>query len=364
MLGSDVARSKGASGVGQDDVGRQARPLPRDRRGRAARDDVAAGVLERVADTRSGEIDTAGRADTRPVGEAFGMTGTLGAAAEELGLKSSELGVHTGLTGFGDAWLAGRREGRLHWAERDGFLFVSAVVPPSVRYAEAVRALYTELFALTRRIGYPTICRLWHYLGNINGTTADGLETYRDFCVGRALAFEEVPTGMPAASAVGSAHEGITVCLLAVRSGRLTTIENPLQVPAYRYPGVHGPKPPSFARAAHLDRAEGAVLFLSGTASILGHETVHRGDLPGQLATTFANVEAVVHGRNLARHGVDAHFGLADFDRVTAYVRRADDLAAVDAACRDAFGPGTAVRLLRADLCRSDLLVEVEGVIS
>lgn len=325
---------------------------------------VAAGVRQCVIDTRSGEISAAGQADTQSVGEAFGMTGTLGAAAEELGLKSSDLGVHTGLTGFGDAWLAGRREGRLRFAERGGFLFVSAVVPPSVRYAEAVRALYTELFALPGRIGYPTICRLWHYIGNINGPTADGLETYQDFCVGRALAFDEVPTGMPAASAVGSAHEGITVCLLAARSGRLTTIENPLQVPAYRYPGVHGPKPPSVARAGYLGRAGGGLLFLSGTASIVGHETVCRGDLSGQLATTFTNIEAVVHGRNLARHGVDAHFGLADFDRVTAYVRRADDLAAVDAACRDAFGPGTAVRLLRADLCRSDLLVEVEGVIS
>jgi len=292
------------------------------------------------------------------------MTGALGAPAGELDVKSSDLGVHTGLTGFGDAWLAGRAEGRLRYTEQGGFLFVSAVVPPSVRYAEAVRALYIELFALTRRTGYSTICRLWHYVGNINGPTADGLETYRDFCVGRALAFEEVPAWMPPASVVGSAYEGITVCLLATWSGRLTVIENPLQAPAYRYPGGYGPKPPSFARAGYLDRAEGGVLFLSGTASILGHETAHRGDLPGQLSTTFGNIEAVVHGRNLARHGVDAHFGLADFDRVTAYVRRTEDLAAVDAACRAAFGPGTAIRLHRADLCRADLLVEVEGVIS
>ncbi|HWO62977.1 MAG TPA: hypothetical protein VNO31_23395 [Umezawaea sp.] len=292
------------------------------------------------------------------------MTGSLGVALEELVIPSADLGVHTGLAGFGDAWLTGRSEGRLRYAEEGGFLFVSAVVPPSVRYAEAVRALYAELFALTRRVGHPTICRLWHYIGNINGTTADGLETYRDFCVGRALAFEEVAAGMPAASAVGSAHEGISVCLLATRSGKLTAIENPLQVPAYRYPREHGPKSPSFSRAAYLSREDGGTLFLSGTASILGHETAYPGDLNGQLATTFTNVEAVVHERNLARQGVDAGFEPADFDRVTAYVRNADDLAAVEASCREAFGPRTAIRLLRTDLCRSDLLVEVEGVIS
>jgi len=292
------------------------------------------------------------------------MTGTLGAPAEELELQSSDLGVHTGLTGFGDAWLAGTAEGRLRYTERDGFLFVSAVVPPSVRYAEAVRALYIELFALTKRAGYPTICRLWHYLGDINGPTADGLEIYRDFCVGRALAFEEVPAAMPPATAVGSAHEGVTVCLLATRTGRLTTIENPTQVPAYRYPAEHGPKPPSFARAGYLDRPEGGMLFLSGTASITGHRTAHPGDLDGQLDVTFSTIASVVHGRNLARHGVRAHYGLGDFDRVTAYVRHAADLAAVDAACRVAFGTRTVVRLHRADLCRSELLVEVEGVIS
>lgn len=284
-------------------------------------------------------------------------------ALDDLVLPSADLGVHTGLAGFGDAWLTGRSEGRLRYAEADGFLYVSAVVPPSVRYAEAVRALYAELFALTRRMGYPTICRLWHYIGHINGTTADGLETYRDFCVGRALAFEEVSTAMPPASAVGSAHEGIGLFLLATRSGGLTAIENPLQVPAYRYPRDHGPKPPSFARAGYLRHASGGTLFLSGTASIVGHETACPGDLDGQLATTFANVEAVVHERNLARHGVAAGFGLADFDRVTAYVRHAADLAAVESACRAAFGAGTAVRLHRADLCRADLLVEVEGVI-
>ncbi|PRY35798.1 FkbO/Hyg5 family chorismatase [Umezawaea tangerina] len=257
-------------------------------------------------------------------------------------------------------------EWSLRYTHDDDFLSISVFIPPSGRCAEAVRDVYAEIFALTGWSGYPDICRLWHYIGDINGANADGLETYRDFCVGRARAFEELrpPFGMPAATGVGSSGEGITVCVLATRAGRLTAIENPDQVPAYHYPTRYGPRPPSFARAGYLERAEGDVLFLSGTASIVGHETVHVGDLHGQLDRTLTNIRTVVGGPNLARHGVDGHFGLADFDRVKVYVRHAEHLPAVEAVCRAVFTGDPAVELVRADLCRSDLLVEVEGVIA
>ncbi|WNV86462.1 FkbO/Hyg5 family chorismatase [Umezawaea sp. Da 62-37] len=257
-------------------------------------------------------------------------------------------------------------EWSLRYTHDDDFLSISAFIPPSGRCAEAVRDVYAEIFALAGWSGYPDICRLWHYIGDINGDNADGLEVYRDFCVGRALAFEEFrpPFGMPAATGVGSSGEGITVCVLATRAGKLTAIENPDQVPAYRYPTRYGPKPPSFARAGYLERAEGDVLFLSGTASVTGHETAHRGDLHGQLDRTLANIRTVVGGPNLARHGVAGHFGLADFDRVKVYVRNAGDMAAVEAVCRTVFTGDPAVELVRADLCRSDLLVGIEGVIA
>ena len=45
--------------------------------------------------------------------------------------------------------------------------------------------------------------------------------------------------------------------------------ENPLQVPAYEYPGEYGPRSPSFARATVVAQP-GPCLFVSGTRDACG----------------------------------------------------------------------------------------------
>jgi chorismate lyase / 3-hydroxybenzoate synthase len=50
---------------------------------------------------------------------------------------------------------------------------------------------------------------------------------------------------------------------------------------------MYGAPPPSFARAAHVGSDGGrGDLFISGTASIVGHRTVHRGNVELQTRTT------------------------------------------------------------------------------
>ncbi|MET1073674.1 MAG: hypothetical protein ABWY11_13595 [Umezawaea sp.] len=275
------------------------------------------------------------------------------------------------MIGTCDTWSAEDEVGTgaewsLRYTHDDDFLSISVFIPPSGRCAEAVRDVYAEIFALAGWSGYPDICRLWHYIGDIDGAGANGLGTYQDFRAGRARAFEEFrpPFGMPTTTGVGSAGQGITVCVLATRAGKLTAIGIPDQVPAQRHPTGRGTEPLAFARAGYLERAEGDVLFLSGTASVVGGRTVHPGNLRGQLDRTFATIRTVVGGPNLARHGVDAHFGLRDFDRVKVYVRHTGDMALVEAACRAVFTGDPAVELVRADLRLPDLLVEIEGVIA
>ena len=52
---------------------------------------------------------------------------------------------------------------------------------------------------------------------------------------------------------------------------------NPRQVNAYDYPSLYGPRSPSFARAS-LYRSDSATqLFISGTASVVGHQSQHKG---------------------------------------------------------------------------------------
>jgi chorismatase len=275
--------------------------------------------------------------------------------------------VHTARPGepdCADVWTTDRpvqvvHGERVHYAHDGEIALFAARIPASARYAALVHRLYAELFALTRSSGYRQIFRVWQHIENLNGENADGLEVYRDFCIGRAAAFEQHDgtRAMPAATAVGVRGGGITLHLLAGREP-VVPVENPAQVPAYRYPGQYGPKPPSFARATW----RAGELYVSGTSSIVGHRTVHQGDIVAQCRAALSNIERVVGRENLVRHGLDAGFALDDLHGVTVYVRHAQDVPAVREVCQAAFAPHAEVRYVVADLCRSDLLVEIEAV--
>ncbi len=56
--------------------------------------------------------------------------------------------------------------------------------------------------------------------------------------------------------------------------------------------------------------------------------------------------------------------GLPDFRFAKIYVRHAPDIPYVVGKFRRAFGENTEIRVLNVDLCRSDLLLEVEGVVA
>ena len=71
-------------------------------------------------------------------------------------------------------------------------------------------------------------------------------------------------------------------------------IENPRQLSASLYPPRYGLRSPMFARAALVPNGRGAQLLVSGTASIVGHESLHIGDPERQLEETARNFEALV----------------------------------------------------------------------
>lgn len=247
-------------------------------------------------------------------------------------------------------------------------LFCAARIDSSDDCAEAVRAAYLTALGLTRTLDYQRIFRMWNFVENINGTNSEGLEVYRDFCRGRARAFHEfgfTDEQLPAATGVGALGGGIGFCLLAGRSAHRVTIENSRQVPAYRYPQRYGPSPPSFARATHVTAAAdgGASIYVSGTASVVGHETLHRGQIAEQCGETLANLEHLLSADNLARHGLRPGRRLEDLRNIKVYVRDRQDLLTVREICAKAFSPAADIAFLNVDLCRSDLLVEIEGIV-
>lgn len=258
-----------------------------------------------------------------------------------------------------------RDAGWLHdcgYAHDGALLFAHTRIEAGADPQSATEEAYRRLHAVLQQHGYPHWLRTWNYLDRINEGDGDD-ERYKRFCVGRARALANRPDYerfLPAATAIGSAEPGGLVCALAGRVPGVA-IENPRQVSAYRYPRQYGPKSPSFARAMLVRGEDTARLLVSGTASVVGHATRHADDLRAQLAETAANIDALLQHAAVSEFP-DTGEPLWRAETHKLFVRDAADYPLLAEAHPRSF-PGSAPLLaLRGDICRRDLLLEVEGV--
>ena len=227
--------------------------------------------------------------------------------------------------------------------------------------SRATEIAYQEIFAVLSRTEHRHLIRIWNYLPEIN-REAGGDERYRQFNSARQLAFRksgQATVGtVPAACALGSrAGSPLSIYFLAARQ-LPKMIENPRQTSAYHYPPKFGRHSPIFSRACVLNGSDGTSLFVSGTASIVGHETLHQGDVDAQTRETMANINALLEEANrvvgLKRYSLD---GL----KFKVYVRQPSDLGAIEGVLSRLLRPSTPIVYLQADVCREDLLVEIEA---
>jgi len=221
---------------------------------------------------------------------------------------------------------------------------------------------YARLLTLIEAEGYPHLLRVWNYFPGI-GEREGALDRYMAFCRGRHQALQAHYAGLthrlPAASAVGTRHGGLVIYFLAGREpGRHR--ENPRQMSAYCYPPQYGPKSPSFARATLVRSASQDCLYISGTASIIGHESRHIDNPLAQLDETLANMRALIES-TATEEGV-AFAGFASLTHLKIYIRRSEDYAAIRERLTVSL-PATAQCLyLEADICRPELLLEIEAI--
>lgn len=254
------------------------------------------------------------------------------------------------------------RERGLAWSEDGALQFASTEVDEAgAGGIEAASAIaYARLRECLRERGYPHPLRIWNCLDAITLGEGDD-ERYRRFCVGRARGLGDIDVGaLPAATAIGR-RDGVRVLQVYWLAARTpgTAVENPRQLSAYRYPRQYGQQPPSFARAMLPPPGSDMPLLLSGTASVVGHETRHPDCVQAQLDETFANFESLLGVAHRLRPALPAAFGPGT--RLKAYVRDAGALARVAAALDARLGSEVPRIVLHADICRRDLRVEIDG---
>jgi enamine deaminase RidA (YjgF/YER057c/UK114 family) len=285
------------------------------------------------------------------------------------------------LLGSGDlafeAWrlespLVSGRLGRVRYRRGGAVLFGCIEIPEVLDGNERGRGVsslrdatteaYAEIFRALRELDCPYPLRIWNYLGAITAVDEFG-ERYRQFNTARRAAFVQgaraVEGDVPAACALGSPAGSPLVVYFLAGAFPPRAIENPRQLSAYHYPRDYGPDSPTFSRAALAPPELGGALFISGTASIVGHLSVHPNDARAQAREAVRNVRTLIDEAN--RGGATPRFVPENF-RYKAYVRHASDLAAIDEELIAGLAPSNPILYLKADICRSELLVEIEAV--
>ena len=242
------------------------------------------------------------------------------------------------------------------YAENGEVLFAQLSVPATalVDTEAAAFTAYARLLAFLRTAGYPAMLRIWNFIPGITVGHGDD-ERYRRFVQGRYRALAAQPDferELPAATAIGSRDGGLLIYVLAAKNaGR--QVENPRQLSAFRYPREYGPRSPSFSRANLLRWRDATELFVSGTASIVGHETRHSGAPLLQLEETLANLDALLGAADAGAQWEAQHLKL--------YVREARLLPLLRARLDAAFAPGPSRLVLGGEVCRNGLDLEIEA---
>lgn len=235
--------------------------------------------------------------------------------------------------------------------------------------AEAYRTVFDQLACLPT----PYPIRFWAFVPDIHADLGAGLDRYMAFNAGRFAAYstwcggrDALSRSVATGSAVGIQGDRLELHCLASREPG-TPVENPRQIPAYCYSRRYGPLPPCFARATSIGSDASRRLLVGGTASIRGEDSLHVGHLEEQTLETLRNLASLVQSACGASE--PANVGdqelrpwLGRYRELRVYRPRAEDTDAIlDVLSRHVTGVAR-FELLQAELCRPELLVELEGL--
>ncbi len=213
-----------------------------------------------------------------------------------------------------------------------------------------------------------SIVRQWNYLEDILGMD-DENQRYQEFNNVRSEfygdSFNEV--GYPAATGIGMKRGGVIIEFVAVKSaGNYTkAVDNPEQIAAHKYSKnvLVGNEcvlktTPKFERARFLDLFGNKQIFISGTAAITGEKTIGIDHPAEQTKVTIRNIQRLYSEEvltKISKERLEPKYGHA---RV--YVKCRKDFPVIRKTFKSFFGKLPVVYII-ADICRDDLLVEIEG---
>ena len=254
-------------------------------------------------------------------------------------------------------------------------------VNPDFNILASSNASFDYLNELYNHLGlsFDNIVRQWNYVGEIlSKETEEGSrlrQHYQMFNESRSDYYGKYRQrkDFPAATGIGMLYQGVCIDSFAVsgdKNLKIVPISNPDQSESYKYGqevlvGAPNQKlkqnqPPQFERAKLIALNKATRLIISGTASIIGQETIGVGDVEKQTHITIENILKLSTKENLIKHFPEIKSIPTNYSYARVYVKHKTDISKVRNICVQYFG-NAAVTYVVADICRDDLLVEIEA---
>lgn len=209
------------------------------------------------------------------------------------------------------------------------------------------------------------IVRQWNYIERITDFEPSGKQRYqvfndvRSYFYGRAFELR----GYPAATGIGTSLGGVQIELDAMNNSSFYTsrIDNPNQRAAYEYSsnvlvGDYEKTTPKFERARCVTLSSGGWIYISGTAAIRGEQTL-KFNVVEQAKITLENIQKLLEAETLKEYNIK---GIPLLKSIRVYVKHAEDVPLIKH-CIDSLFSNVAVIYVQADVCREELLVEMEA---
>lgn len=254
-------------------------------------------------------------------------------------------------------------------------LITGGILPPDITAPRLVQAnaVFNRIEEIMRCENFPinSIVRQWNYIQNISMFDGEH-QNYQDFNDSRSHFYtkSDWSSGYPAATGIGTLYGGVMVEIVALKGAGLINLalDNPLQIAAHKYsqgvllgaidPNFNNRTTPKFERARVVGITNSETVYISGTAAIRGEKSLIANDITEQTRITMQNIDYLVSNENYPVENVSRTYKI-----LRIYVKNPCQMEGARQYMNANYPDITKIYIC-ADICRDELLVEIEGIAS
>ncbi|HWS00358.1 MAG TPA: Rid family hydrolase [Prolixibacteraceae bacterium] len=252
-------------------------------------------------------------------------------------------------------------------------LITEGILPPDISASHKVQSdeVFARIGAILSHENFPvnSIVRQWNYIENIS-SFEDEYQNYQAFNDSRSHFYDQADwsMGYPAATGIGTQSGGVMVELIAFTGAGLVNriLDNPLQTAAHKYsqgvllgamdPCTNQRTTPKFERARVIGEPGLLTVYISGTAAIRGETSLVANDIMEQTQMTMQNIDHLLSEQNYPVAGA-----IREFRLLRIYVKYPHQMEDVRSYMKANY-PDIRKIYICADICREELLIEIEGI--